>query len=63
MDRFGFIEGNVLFLNAQYMSAFVLLKHCNFHEDLLCPHCLEFAGLVDQGGLPFPGQEVAMKWS
>lgn len=53
MGRFEFIEGSELFLDAQYMSAFVWLKQFNFQEECLFPYCLESAGLVNQGGLPF----------
>lgn len=62
MNRFGLIGGNVQFLDAQYMSAFIRLKH-NFHDELLSPHCSEFVELVNQGGLPFPGQEVVTRLS
>lgn len=61
MGRFGFTGGNVLFLGAQYRSTFIWLKHFNFHEELLSLHCLESAGLVNQGGLPFSSQELIMR--
>lgn len=51
MGRFEFTEGSELFLDAQYMSAFVWLKQFNVQEEWLFPYCLESAGLVNRGGL------------
>ena len=42
------------------MSAFIGLKHCNFHEELLFPQCLGSAGLVNQSGLPLPSYETKL---
>ena len=42
------------------MSAFIGLKHSNFHEGLLFPQCLGSAGLVNQGGLPLPSHETKL---
>ena len=42
------------------MSAFIRLKHSNFHEGLLFPQCLGSAGLVNQRGLPLPSHETKL---
>ena len=42
------------------MSAFIELKHSNFHEGLLFPQCVGSAGLVNQGGLPLPSHETKL---
>ena len=42
------------------MSAFIRLKHSNFHEGLLFPQCLGSAGLVNQRGLPMPSHETKL---
>lgn len=61
MDIFGLTGGKVLFLGTQSMSLFIWLKHLNFHEELLAPYCLESAGLVNQGHLSFPSQDLVMR--
>ena len=42
------------------MSAFIELKHSNFHEGLFFPQCVGSAGLVNQGGLPLPSHETKL---
>ena len=42
------------------MSAFIGLKHSNFHEGLLFLQCLGSAGLVNQGGLPLPSHKTKL---